>query len=347
MWINNGLHPIWWNISWVEKKNNILNLYNINIPDIVKPLLKIKTLENESILFHNYVFKAFDNENFSNIEYLQELFLEKLKSSNTWSWNPKIIDKWNEIIIEWYKKFQIKIIKEDISDKIIRNSIIIEIKNKEKALNPWDKWTLIQLFMILRKLDWFIFEYINDTFEIEKNKDLREKLKVSNEETKEMIKNDLNTLDTVSDNKWVIVAWWWYIKDKININNIYAIKRNLSWQFSNAISYYKWLQDKANLLLESTERINWKDRSEEMKYFNEIVIADFTKWIEIMSNTISRLENDMISVAYIKNHKDIVEKMQMNLEWWEIVTYRKQESKIMYWIKNTTEKILWFFWKNK
>lgn len=326
------------------EKPPLLTLDSIKIPDLVKPLLDLPELAEESILMQNYIFHGFDTEDPTNLEFLEELFIKRIQKTYIWSdileeWAINI--EWNKIIIRWLYWVEIEILKDEISDKITRNSFIIKLNNEWKATNEGQKFYIRTIFKALRESEGFIFEYIDDSLKVEKNKVFREMLKVSLEDRKKIIKWDMQLLS------WTINQNWEVHTSKPSLNQVYVIKNILSSQFANFTSYYNWLKDQSVVLLRTSEKIKEWRASKEMEIYNQIVLADFRDWLLNMWKVVEKLENDIMMLELVKWHQDITDRMKLNLEWWKIVSYKEKESKLKYWVKKVTYKVLSLFWTKK
>ena len=332
----------WYEVESYEEKLPSISLDSIKIPDIVKPLLESVELPEESMLMNNYIFHDLDSEDFTNLDYLEEVFNSIL--FNTFNVTAKIEEREWIIYINISKEkniIDIKIIKKEINSKITQNSLIISFNSNWKAVVSWQKYYIQSLLQKLRDFDWFNIDYISDNLKIDRNKDLRDKVTVSSKDNKENIKKELSTINTSVNEDWV------FEEDNWNINQIKVINKIFSMQFNNASSYYLWIQEQYKEIESIHKSMKNRWSSLEMSQFHQLTVSDFHKSIENMWIVVDNLVDDMSIITYAKTHKDILDRMKLNIEWWEIIQRRKEVWKIQLWIKKATEKALWYLglWK--
>ena len=325
-----------------EEKLQPISLDSIKIPDIVKPLLEDIELPEESMLMKNYVFNDLDREDFTNLDYLEEVFNSIL--FNTFNVKALIEEKDGVIYINISKKKQIidiKIIKKEINSKITQNSLIISFNSNWKAVVSWQKYYIQSLLQKLRDFDWFNIDYISDNLKIDKNKDLRDKVRVSSEDNKKNIIKELEIIDTSVNEDWVFEENNW------NTSQIKVVNKIFSMEFNIASSYYSWIHQKFEQMESFNKNIASRNPSLEMLQIQALTVKDFNESLVNMWIIVENLVEDVSIITYARSNQEIRDRMKLDIEWWEIIKTRKEIWTIQLWIKKTKDKLIGLLGKIK
>jgi len=279
----------------IKKINNIVEKYQIN-----NLLLEIP---EESLLFYNYVFKQIDAEDLFNYKYLEEIFTKIVDTSV--SWHPEITKENDKFIIK-FSTFKIVIEQLTFKENILINKILFVLDQEWKPQLEKDLAT-IRSILISFDLYKLSLSFIKDSLKIYKHKQFLKNIQQNQKDTTKLIENikDLRNTIEIDENG--------HTKQDVN-----HIKKVFSFYLSNNLWILSTISEKSKLLE------NYKPKWEIDTKFHEVVNTNFNKQLSQAITIIENTNSLINTISFAANAKELIEKININIEKWNIVIVKEK-----------------------
>ena len=302
-------------INLKKEDDSIKNVWEVDNVVIEKKLQQIikkynlekinEAIPKESILFHNYVFKQIDEEDFFTESYIAEIF-QKVVWQATGE-IPNIIKQDGKFIVE-YENFKVEIEQLEFNKNLYVNKIFFILDQNGK---PQLEKDLAVISSIVSAFKFYKLPLIciQDSLKIQKHKKFLKSIIEEQQEDKTKLLQNIKELKNTFD------VWEnWEVKPDIE-----HIKKTFSYLLKNSLWLLPDLQnlnkltDKSQNLDTNTDKVFY----EIVKYNNQ---QQLITALNVIENNLSAIE----VIAFAENAKELLEKINIKIQDNQIVIIKEK-----------------------